>query len=334
MKDYAWLPALLSRLAHLSVAVVGDFFLDRYYFIDPAREEISLETSLPAHQVVAVRSDPGAAGTVVNNLRALGVGRVICVGLIGQDGHGHDLLAGLRQVGAEVSHLVPVPGWLTPTYIKPLVQHPDGRLQELSRLDVRLRTPLSEGHKAQVADAVRAVIPQVDAVAVVDQMPEDEAGTVTSPVRETLVALAPPQCTVVDSRHRIHRFSRLLLKPNLREARGALAAAERPPAELAASLGRQQGATVVLTAAEQGAYVWDGARVEHVPAVPVSGPVDPVGAGDSFSAGLVAALGAGATLHQAVRLATLVASITVQKLGTTGTATPAEVLAQAETLSR
>jgi sugar/nucleoside kinase (ribokinase family) len=57
----------------------------------------------------------------------------------------------------------------------------------------------------------------------------------------------------------------------------------------------------------------------------VTGPVDPVGAGDSASAGIVCAVAAGATLEQAAAFGNLVASVTVQQIGTTGTATPEQL---------
>ena len=53
----------------------GRFFLDKYLDVDPALAETSLETGKTAHQVVAVRHSPGAAGTVVCNLAALGPAR-------------------------------------------------------------------------------------------------------------------------------------------------------------------------------------------------------------------------------------------------------------------
>ncbi len=67
-------------------------------------------------------------------------------------------------------------------------------------------------------------------------------------------------------------------------------------------------------------------RAVHVGAYPVAGPVDVVGAGDSATAGIVASLLAGATRVEAAAVGNLVASITVQQLGTTGTATPKQVL--------
>jgi bifunctional ADP-heptose synthase (sugar kinase/adenylyltransferase) len=61
--------------------------------------------------------------------------------------------------------------------------------------------------------------------------------------------------------------------------------------------------------------------VEHVPALPLRGPIDIVGAGDAVTANLAAALAAGATLREAIELACTASSIVIHQLGTTGTAT-------------
>ena len=50
-----------------------------------------------------------------------------------------------------------------------------------------------------------------------------------------------------------------------------------------------------------------------MPAYPVTGPTDIVGAGDSTSAGIACAVMAGATYEQAAAFGNLVASITIQQ---------------------
>ena len=67
---------ITSRYETLRIVVVGDFCLDRYLEIDPGKQETSIETGLPVHNVVQVRAQPGAAGTILNNLIALGVGEI------------------------------------------------------------------------------------------------------------------------------------------------------------------------------------------------------------------------------------------------------------------
>jgi bifunctional ADP-heptose synthase (sugar kinase/adenylyltransferase) len=80
------LAEVVGRFTSLKVAVVGDFFLDKYLEVDPALAEVSVETGKVAHQVVRVRHSPGAAGTVTNNLAALECGRLWAIGIIGDDG--------------------------------------------------------------------------------------------------------------------------------------------------------------------------------------------------------------------------------------------------------
>ena len=78
------------------MAVVGDFCLDRYLEIDPEKQEISIETGLAVHNVVNVRNQPGGAGTILNNLVALGVGEIYPVGFSGEDGEGYELRRALQ----------------------------------------------------------------------------------------------------------------------------------------------------------------------------------------------------------------------------------------------
>src|SRR5438309_379371 len=71
---------ITAHYINLRIAVVGDFCLDRYFEIDPAKAEKSIETGLMVHNIVNVRCQPGAAGTILNNLVALGVAHLPVVG--------------------------------------------------------------------------------------------------------------------------------------------------------------------------------------------------------------------------------------------------------------
>src|SRR3954454_9602822 len=89
--------SITAGYAKLRIALVGDVCLDRYLEIDPAREENSIETGRPVHNVVRVRSQPGAAGTILNNLSPLGAAEIFPIGFGGIDGEGFDLRRALRQ---------------------------------------------------------------------------------------------------------------------------------------------------------------------------------------------------------------------------------------------
>src|SRR5205085_4655548 len=110
------LEEILGRLPALRILVLGDFFLDKYLVTDPSLSEPSLETGLEARQVVEVRCGPGAAGTVTNNLAALGVGQITAVSVIGDDGEGFELLKGLNATRVDTVGIISDPRRFTPTY--------------------------------------------------------------------------------------------------------------------------------------------------------------------------------------------------------------------------
>src|SRR6478736_6375399 len=112
---------ILTTIPNRTVGVLGDLFLDRYLDIDPARNEPSVETRKTAYQVTRVRSYPGAAGTVINNLAALGVGRICPLAFIGDDGEGYELRQALKLLPTvDQRGIFSVPERRTPTYTKPM----------------------------------------------------------------------------------------------------------------------------------------------------------------------------------------------------------------------
>lgn len=328
------LAEILSGYARTRVLLVGDFFLDRYLEIDRSLAEVSLETGLEAHQVVRVRASPGAAGTVASNLRALDVG-VVALGVVGDDGEGYELLRGLRERGVETDALISTPHRRTPTYTKPMLREVDGRVHELSRLDIKNRAPLDAEVESAIIDRLRAVMSAVQGVVVADQVPERNCGVITDRVRAALAELGAQyrgKPVVVDSRVRIGEFAGVMLKPNERELLGAMGrqAAECPPLDVLADAGRglatRCGKAVFVTVGERGILLCTPAGTQHIAAVRVKGPIDIVGAGDSTMAGIVSALSNGAALEEAALVGNLVASVTIRSIGTTGTATQAEVV--------
>ena len=113
------LEEIVSRFSQARIAVLGDFFLDKYLDVNPEWEEPSVETGKPAHQVAAVRCYPGAAGTVVSNLSALEAGTLHAIGFTGDDGEAFELRRGLEKLRCSTDHLYTARERFTPTYLKP-----------------------------------------------------------------------------------------------------------------------------------------------------------------------------------------------------------------------
>jgi len=327
------LAELVGRFPRLRIAVVGDFFLDKYLDVDPAIAEVSIETGKTANQVVAVRHSPGAAGSVTSNVAALGPGALYAVGFTGDDGESYDMRRDLTAMRCSTEHLNCDPQRMTPTYLKPRDVTDPTLTGEHSRYDTKNRTPTSVAAQERIIRALDILLPQLDAVIAMDQVEEEGCGVVTPMIVQALADRAGRYPKVVfwaDSRRRIRRFRKVIIKPNQLEAVGILN--QMPGREIAldrlceaiGQLRREIGAPICATRGAAGMIVSDP-EPTLVPGVRIEGPTDPTGAGDSATAGAVLALAAGATLAEAALLGCLVASITVEQLATTGTASPEEL---------
>ncbi len=319
---------LIDRFSASRIAVLGDFFLDKYLDVDPNLAEPSVETGKTAHQVVGVRCSPGAAGTVVCNLAALGAQQLHALGFTGDDGEAFDLRKELALLGCRTEHLHVAQGRHTPTYLKPRDANVASLAAEHSRYDTKNRSPSATDIERLIIESLDVLLAEVDAVVVLDQVEQADCGVVTGALRQALSERASNWQNVVfwaDSRRRIHDFPQLTIKPNQFEVVGIenpLPNDEVPIDSLLEAAGRlreKNEAPVVVTRGSHGMLVSDP-EWTLVPGVRVEGQIDPTGAGDSATAGSVLALCAGAELPEAALVGNLVASITIQQINTTGTA--------------
>jgi rfaE bifunctional protein kinase chain/domain len=326
--------ALTKCYRRLHVAVAGDFCLDRYLEIDPARKEVSIETGLPVHNVVRVRSQPGGAGTILNNLAALGVAEMWPVGFAGDDGEGFELKRALASLpGVRTGAFFLSAERRTFTYAKPLLISPRRPPQELNRLDFKNWSSTPAGLQRRLIQALRALARNVDALIVMDQVDVPETGVITRRVLQAIRAIKkerPDLLVMADSRRSLAGYPPVCLKMNRAElsrlAGKARLVALREVGPAAAVLARDRGSYCFVTLAERGMIgAGPEGAVERLAALPVRGEIDVVGAGDCVTANLTAALAAGASLREALQLATAAASVVVHKLGTTGTASVAEI---------
>ena len=309
---------ILEALPRKSALIVGDICLDRWSTYDPSEAEPSRETGIPRIAVVKTELTPGAGGTVANNAKALGFGRVVVLGAAGTDGFGFELKKALARGGIE-SALVESSEISTFTYTK-LTNMTTGQ-EDLPRVDFIRTTDLPESVEAAVLEQLNRLAPEFDAIFVSDQAETASGGVVNRAVRDTLASLAlqrPTQIIWVDSRNRPQHFRNVRVKVNRDESACF-------PAEIHIFRNEANLPLLCITYGSEGALLVSATGEQFVSATPIENPVDICGAGDSFSVGAVAALVAGATPAEAAGMGNRVASITVMKHGT-GTASPDEVL--------
>lgn len=337
MTDLNIFASALGQTGTSRILVLGDYALDKYLYIDPKRDEPSIETGLTAYQIHGKRMSAGAGGNVVSNLRALGA-QVTCISLIGCDGEGFELENCLQGIGADTRYLVKTRELCTCTYTKPMRLQEDGSWKEMNRLDFRNFTPPSMELQRQLVENLKACLPTVDAVLIVDQFTQRNLGTVTDYVRGELNRLAAeyPEVTFfVDSRAFSGEFRNMIVKCNNHELM-AMAGSDGDASDAeelrrhAQALGQANNASFVVTRGSKGMMLFSGDQVQSVDGVKVTGPIDIVGAGDSASAGFVLGLTQGLYPVHAAMMACCVSSLTIQQIGTTGTATAPQVLERLE----
>jgi len=328
---------VLDNTGSRSITVFGDYCLDKYMYIDPARDEASVETGLTAYQVDRTVLYPGAGGTITNNLRSLGV-QVQCVGLLGNDGEGYDLLQCLERIGADTELMVQSDSIPTNTYMKPMRKSGDGTYTEMNRLDRRNFCETSQELEDRLRANLKKALDRSQGIIIIEQYRQRNCAAVTDRLRDEIADLAvrfPDKFFFADSRGFAECYRNVIIKCNQFElsesdreknvgrdnVEGKNSLLRQAKRLLAANNAR----AVVVTVGAEGAFVFERETMTRIPAFPVEGPLDIVGAGDATNAGVMLGLTLGLSLPEAVLLGGCVSSITIQQIGVTGTATIEQV---------
>ena len=249
------LDALLNDLRKLRIAVVGDFCLNVYWFVDLAASQPSLETGKPAWPVREQRYAPGGAGTIVNNLAAAGCGTIHALGVVGPDPWGRELRRALCEIRVNVDGVVEQAGqWATLAYTKPHIED-----VEQSRLDFGNFNVLSDGTADALLQKLEALLPSVDAVVVNEQI---EQGIHSSYFRQELSRLMsrkPKTLFIVDSRHFSDAYPEACLKINAHEA-ARLTGIRRAPDEPVAVAEALRAADALFDRRKRPVFITRGPR--------------------------------------------------------------------------
>jgi sugar/nucleoside kinase (ribokinase family) len=160
---------------------------------------------------------------------------------------------------------------------------------------------------------------------------------VTRRVREELSVLGKTRNDLViysDSRAYTYFYNDIIVKCNQHELLKAfnkytdMVQDEELIRKYGMLLSSKNNRPVFVTMSSKGQIVFEDKKVSEIPAVPIEGPLDICGAGDATTAGIISALCCGASYSDAALFGNIVASITIQQLGTTGTASPEQILAR------
>ncbi len=312
MTDPLPLAARIPDLSNCRVLCVGDLMLDRFVYGEVSR--ISPEAPIPVVRISRETAVLGGAGNVVRNATALGA-TVCFVAVVGDDAIGRELTA---MVGAEerVEPYLLVERKRASTVKTRYIA--DG--QQLLRADSETTQPIA---KKTVATLMRVA---TDAVAANDVVVlSDYAKGVLAPaVVKAIIAAARDlgKPVVVDPKGAdFTRYGGATVitpnRPELAAATGMRVDDETAVAEAAAVLLERCAIdAAVVTSGKHGmSVVPGGGTPEHLKAEGRE-VFDVSGAGDTVVATLATALGRGAPLLEAARLANHAAGVVVGKVGT------------------
>ncbi len=307
---------LIDRFGDTSVLLLGDLVLDRFILGTPKR--ISREAPVIILRHEGQRDVPGGAANALANLASLGV-PVIPVGTVGDDEPGEALLAALTSRGIDVSSILVVPGYRTPTKVRILGGGSSSLKHQVARYDI-------EDHLAAGGPWERDLLAEIDsrvgaagAVAISDY---GYGTTARTAVEHVLAGDSRADWTCADSRHRIAELRGVDgVTPNLQELERVAGTTLDTDDEVAAAsenLRATLGARFVLTTrGNRGmTLVEDGSTAIHIPVFGTDEVADVTGAGDTVLAVLTAALAAGASPEEAARMANYGGGVVVMKLGT------------------
>jgi D-beta-D-heptose 7-phosphate kinase/D-beta-D-heptose 1-phosphate adenosyltransferase len=311
------LTVLVDRFRNLEVVVLGDVVLD--VWLDGDAERLCREGPAPVVDVSSSRLAPGGAANAAANLAALGA-RPYLVAPIGEDADGRALCNLLHRAGVDVSGVLPVPGRVTPTKRRLTAA---GQL--VARFDETPDSGLPPAAAEVLAEALQDRLAGRDLLLVSDY----GLGSADGPTRSVVERLRPRfDVLVVDARDpRPWSGARpTAVTPNADEAQLLLGAVGPPPPvgqradyvmrRADALLGQSGADMVVATVDAEGAVLLRRGRPPHQVRVRPTAEHTTTGAGDSFAAALLLALGSGAEPGTAADLAATAAECVLHATGT------------------
>lgn len=312
MRDY------IDKFSNVKALAIGDLMLDRFAY--GTVERISPEAPVPVLKIRSCKEMLGGAGNVVANLAALGCVTTF-VGVVGKDSEGRRVAELLSKVQC----------W------NRLFFHPDAKTivkermiaanSHLLRVDKEERlpdlSPIWDEFFAAASQAIRSA----DVVLLSDYNKGFFTPKTTQAILELCRRFGKP--AIVDPKGRDYSKynGATFVKPNLKEFQEASECELRPAdpnfrADAIAAakriFERYEIENLLTTLSEYGMMRFSRQNPDDPRQIPTEAKevFDVSGAGDTSLAAFGAALGAGASVEEAMELANLASGIVVGKLGT------------------
>lgn len=302
--------------------VIGDFCLDLEMEIQDEPcfyNNYSVDKRYP---VLQKKCSVGGAGNVAKHLLSLGAS-VTCLGFVGDDSDGREIIHQLAGMGADVSALNVEPNYRTDSYLR-LRKHLDKENKEI--VEYIVSDMITSSHRDEVIyRQLMDYIDKVDAVIVIDMQVKESSGTLSKSLRNKVSSIAEQYSDkwfLVDSRNHLCQYSHMILKCNLYEFNmlkqtGQYCGADETLNERAKGvLVETKARGLIVTLDKNGILYFDqNGSSTLCPAIEVP-HIDSCGAGDAATCGILLGLYSKLPINDVLFLGNIMAAYTVQQAGT------------------
>lgn len=302
---------ILQKAAGMSVAVMGDFMLDRH--LKGSVRRISPEAPVPVVEIESETTGLGGAGNVLNNLASLGL-KPLAFGVVGSDAAGQVLVGHLDAIHAVADGMVVCPSRKTTEKMRIIAQD-----QHVVRADRETSDGLPREDEDSILTALRAAIPEVRALILQDY----NKGVLTRRTIEQAMEIARSRSVPVYVDPKFENFFEYrrthVFKPNIPELAAALGIPIRSDDELALAANRlyerMDLELILITRGEKGMTLFlDRERVRNIP-TRAKKVHDVSGAGDTVVATFVACEIGGASPEEAAMISNEAAGVVCGEVG-------------------
>jgi len=285
------------ELAASRVICIGGAAVDRKY---RALSSLRPATSNP---VASERSFGGVARNVAENTARLGA-RVSLVSILGDDENGRDMLDDLKHLGIDTRHMAISETHGTAEYVA--VLQPDGELA-IGLADMAIFDEFGPALLQRMESDFGSGWIFADC-----NLPAETLHYLVDLSRRKALTLAIDAVSTPKVMRLAADLSGIgLLFLNLDEARALLDQPDASPEAAAAALIERGTERIVLTLGDKGLVAADGSGIRRIGSVSAQ-IVDATGAGDALIAATLVGLMGGHDLHEAARLGTAAAALTVE----------------------
>ncbi len=306
------LEKILERFSEIKILVVGDVMMDRFIWGKVSR--ISPEAPVP---VVLVEKETfllGGAANVVNNICSLG-GKAWLCGVVGEDEMGQKIINRLTEIGVDAKGVFLEMERQTTVKTRVIAEH-----QQLARIDREATHPPKNLTLRYLAEFLRKNFDGFDGIIVSDY----GKGLLTKTLIRTILQRGKEAKKFVLVDPKLKNFfvykGATAVTPNIAEASVAsrVLIHDLPSLKKAGRMLLKQLKcnALVITRGEEGMAIFEPNREPFLVPTIAQEVYDVTGAGDTVIGTMGCALGAGASMIDAARLANYAAGIVVGKVGT------------------